>query len=147
MSDDGTYTPDTNTHRYYALVNEAAERSGRHLNDARKLPELLPDVGFVKTVQKCYNTPLGLWPLDKRQKELGKVMWYIAMSGFEAYSLALLTRVLGMRLDEVMELIEEVKREISEHRIHVWNPQSVYPSLLTKFPADVTGMSCTRRSH
>ncbi|KAI5858314.1 S-adenosyl-L-methionine-dependent methyltransferase [Tricharina praecox] len=124
-SDDGTYTPETAIYRYYQLVNKAAERSGRSLNDAHKLPELLSGAGFVDTVQNCYKTPIGLWPLDKRQKELGKWMWYVAMSGFEAYALALLTRFLGMQLDEVVALVDATKREISERRIHVWNPQYV----------------------
>jgi len=110
-------------HRYYTLVNKAAEMTGRPLNNAHKLPALLQGAGFPELVQHCYKTPIGLWPLDKHQKEIGHWMWYIAMTGFEAYALALLTRVLDMPLDEVVKLVEDTKLEVTERRIHVWNPQ------------------------
>jgi hypothetical protein len=52
--------------------------------------------GFINIVEKKYKFPIGVWPKDKRMKELG--MWFRAYfeDGMEGYAMALLTRILNV---------------------------------------------------
>jgi len=124
-SDDGTYNKDTAMWKYYHLVNEAAEKTGRVLHIAHTLKDKVVAAGFTEVHHKMYKLPLGTWPKDKRQKELGRWFWMAAESGFEAFGLALLTRVLGMKTEEIQELIRESKEEVLTRKVHAYNWQHV----------------------
>jgi hypothetical protein len=55
--------------------------------------------------------PLGTWPTEKKQKDMGAYLAFTADSGFEAFGVAMFTRVLGMSSKEISDIIEGAKRE------------------------------------
>jgi len=67
--------------------------------------------------------PWGPWPKDPRMKEIG--YWALLNSeySFEAYGLALFTRVLGMTGEEARELCARAQRDLKNKHIHVYNPK------------------------
>jgi len=67
--------------------------------------------------------PWGPWPKDPRMKEIG--YWALLNSeySFEAYGLALFTRVLGMSGEEARELCTRAQRDLKNKHIHVYNPK------------------------
>jgi len=67
--------------------------------------------------------PMGTWPADKKQKDLGAFMLLTTESAFESFGMALFTRTLGMEAREAMELIAGAKKECRSKNIHSYAPQ------------------------
>lgn len=67
--------------------------------------------------------PFGTWPADQRQKEMGAYLLLTADSAFEAFGYALLTRVLGMDIKEVEDVIRLAKKDSKSRKIHTYSMQ------------------------
>jgi len=118
-SDDGT-AKGSSLEKYYKLLNEAAEKSGGSFYMDTPLETIIKSAGFVNYHETILKLPLGGWAKDKKLKEIGKWFQLIGESGFEAYGLALFTRVLGMDVVEIKKLIKECQREVRERKVHAY---------------------------
>jgi len=118
--DDGTYTSETAAWKYYDLINKAATKSGRPLTLSKPLREAIVEAGFKNMREKMFKIPVGTWPADPKLKELGRWCMLAGESGFEAHGLALLTRVLGMPIGEVKQLISDCIAEIRGKKFHAY---------------------------
>lgn len=75
---------------------EAGDKFGKDLRIHEQIKWCLEDAGFENVVEQVYRWPIGPWIKDPLMKEIG--MWNRAhwQEGIEGWSLALLTRVLGV---------------------------------------------------
>ena len=117
-SDDGTLAKSSSLLRYYALLNEAAAKIGQEFRIAENLVPFLQDAGFVGIHHQAVKLPLGTWPAEKKQKEIGAYVMLLTEDGFESYGMAFFTRVLEMPIKEVEELIKTAKKESRNRQIH-----------------------------
>ena len=122
-SDDDTLPKSSSLFRFYALVNEAADKAGQEFRIAANLDPLLEDAGFVGIHHEAMKMPLGTWPVEKKQKQIGACLMLCTEDGFEAIGMAFLTRVLEMPIEEVDELIKAAKKESRSRQIHSYNMQ------------------------
>jgi len=67
--------------------------------------------------------PLGTWPADQKQKDIGAFTLLTTEHGFESFGMALFTRTLGMEAPEAVELIEGAKKESRSKKIHSYSLQ------------------------
>lgn len=67
--------------------------------------------------------PCGPWPADPKQKEMGAYLLLTCDNAFEAFGLALLTRVAGMPLEDVEELITGAKKDVKSKKVHSYSRQ------------------------
>ena len=118
LCDDDTFNPETSMWRYYELINEAAEKFGRPLTPKHPFRQIVAEAGFANLQEKVFKLPLGTWPADPKQKELGRWFQLVGESGFEAHGLALLTRVLGMEVAKVKALIDGCRAEMRSRKVH-----------------------------
>lgn len=81
------------------------------------------DAGFDDVHYEMKKCPFGTWPADPKQKEIGAFCLLTAENAFEAFSLALLTRVLEMPIEEVQKLIEGTKKDSRNRKIHSYSKQ------------------------
>jgi hypothetical protein len=132
--DDGTLSETSYISRYYSLLNEAANKSGQEFRIAAHLDSLLDTAGFAGVHHEVVKLPLGGWAAEKKQKEIGAYMMLCTEHGFEAFGMALLTRVLEMSVSEVEELIKGAKKEVHSRKIHVYNTQYDSFILFPSFP-------------
>lgn len=81
--------------------------------------QYLEDAGFVDVVERKYEWPVGTWAKGKRAKTLG--LWYREdlLSGLQGFTMAVLTRALGMSKEEVEVLLVGVREDIKSNKIHV----------------------------
>lgn len=56
----------------------------------------ITEAGFKDVTEKRYNWPVGPWSSDPKLKEIGKWNQYHWEEGLEGWSMALLTRVMGV---------------------------------------------------
>lgn len=94
--DDGTYEGSA-LQRYYSLVEEASGKAGRSLSfpeEGEGFERVIREAGFEGLEVTKRVLPLGSWPKERKEKELGKWAKVSLETGFEAYGMALLTRVM-----------------------------------------------------
>ncbi|KAH0612953.1 uncharacterized protein H6S33_009333 [Morchella sextelata] len=115
-SDDGTYSANSSLAKYYELTNEAAKKAG-----ADTLINGIEKAGFRNSTMRRIKVPLGSWPADPLQREIGECYLMLSETGFEALGMALLTRNLGMDPSDVTKLVNSAKRELSSKRMHTYN--------------------------
>lgn len=84
---------------------------------------LIKAAGFDDVHYEMKKLPFGTWPADPKQKEIGAFFVLAAENAFEAYGLALLTRVLGMPVDDVEALVEGAKKEARSRKTHAYAKQ------------------------
>lgn len=64
--------------------------------------------------------PWSPWPKDPKLKELGKYYQVNMLESLDAYSLALLTRVLHWPVEEVRVLLDAARAELLDRGIHTY---------------------------
>lgn len=117
-SDDGTLTPDSAVYRWSALMAEASDKLGSRLDSGLGYRQQLLDAGFTNVVQRVFKWPMNTWPKDPRHKELGAWGLENIMQGLQALSLALFTRALGWKPDELELFLVDVRKDLRNRNIH-----------------------------
>jgi len=87
------------------------------------LDKIILDAGFDKVNHEEIKLPIGTWPADKKQKDIGAFALLAIEHAFEAFGMALFTRTLGMEASEAKELIEGADRESRSKKIHSYATQ------------------------
>lgn len=95
----------------------AANELGRSITVASKFKSMLEDVGFIDIVEIKKRIPMNRWPKDPQYKELGTWSCHMLRSGLDGISMGLLTK-LGLTVDEVNVLLAEVRRDLTNTKIH-----------------------------
>lgn len=78
------------------LVDECSERYGKTLTIQEKIKDLMEEAGFVDIVETKIKWPIGPWGATPKLKDIGRWNMTHWIEGLEGWSLALLTRVLGV---------------------------------------------------
>lgn len=125
-STDGTHEG-TNIHRWGELLCEASMNMGRPLgSDACDLyVQQMHEAGFVDIQQRMFMWPSNGWPKDPFMKELGRWNQINCLDGLEGFCLALLTRALGWRKEEVDVFVAQVTKDFKDRKIHAYFPMPV----------------------
>ncbi|KAI3554221.1 methyltransferase [Colletotrichum abscissum] len=116
--DDETIPPDCDLGRWNELMMEAGQRSGFLLDTCGRAAEMMASVGFVDIVRIQFKWPINQWPRDVKHKTLG--VWTEAnfSVGLESMTLALFTRFMGWRKEEVWDFSANVIAEWRDVRRH-----------------------------
>ena len=123
-SEDGT-TKGTWLDKWNNDFANAAKQGGRTVQPGPQLEEWVRAAGFEDVHHEKVRLPLGLWPKDKKLKEVGAFNLVQLKEGLEGFSLALFTRVLGWSPDEVQILLTKVRKDLSDSHIHAQNDMHI----------------------
>ncbi|PVH80984.1 S-adenosyl-L-methionine-dependent methyltransferase [Cadophora sp. DSE1049] len=104
------------------LIMEGTKRLGKDWTRVRRYREMMVEAGFVDVVERRYEWPVGTWARGERMKMLG--LWYREdlLAGLQGFTVAVLTRALGMSGEEVEVLLVRVREDIRSNKIHVYIP-------------------------
>lgn len=97
-----------------------AEALGKDWSCVPKYKEFLQEVGFEDVVEETYDIPIGTWARGKTNKILGAWCKADTMSVLQGLSLAVLTKGLGMSVEEVEVLLVDVRKDINNNNIHLY---------------------------
>lgn len=86
---------------------------------------MLSHAGFTNITHIELKVPIGLWPADKKQKEIGAYLLLSVESGFEAFGMKLFTGVWDMTESEAKIFCAEVLRSAKDRKIHGYSLQWV----------------------
>lgn len=121
-SDDNTLNPDHALYEWSELMIEATNKAGRPLRAATTCANDLREIGFVDVVEVPLKWPINRWPKEPKFKELGMWTQENFVSGIEAMSLALFTRMLGWSREQVMVFVTQVRKDLKDTKIHAYWP-------------------------
>jgi len=121
FSDDNTIPSDSPLYDYYELIDRGMEKMGVTPKTSSDLKKYLEDAGFVDVTVRRTKQPAGLWPKDKKQKELGAFFLCICETGYEAYGLAIMTRTLGMDSEEAGKICKAAWNAAKQKGMHAYN--------------------------
>ncbi|KAI5780130.1 S-adenosyl-L-methionine-dependent methyltransferase [Geopyxis carbonaria] len=105
----------------FKLAHAALQKAGIEAPDGATLRRYAQEAGFVDVQLIALKQPFGPWPQDPQLKRAGAFFLMMADTVFEAYNLALLTRVMGMSTEEAKKMFEAGRREFFDKRIHMYN--------------------------
>ncbi len=110
----------TTLERWVDLIMQATAKIGKDWTRVGKYKAYLEEAGFVDVVERKYTWPVGTWARGRRDKMLG--LWYREdlLSGLQGYTMALLTRALGMLTADVEVLLAGVREDIKSNKIHIY---------------------------
>lgn len=103
------------------MIVDASTKAGRPWINGEYYKKWMADIGFVDIVERREYAPLSPWPKGKRNKVLSLWTQSNVLMALEALSMALFTRVLGMKREEVLELLVAVKRDIGNTKMHCYS--------------------------
>lgn len=89
----------------------------------------LPRSTSIETVCSCKHLlmictmqlPIGPWPKDPKQKEIGSFQLLQSLDGVESFTLAIFTRVLGWSAEETEVLMAGVRSEFKDRKNHLYS--------------------------
>ncbi|KAH8674222.1 S-adenosyl-L-methionine-dependent methyltransferase [Xylariales sp. PMI_506] len=95
---------------------QGARVAGRDIDLVRNYKEWLEEIGFVDVVERHIPQPGAPWHVDPRLRRIGQ---YTLHNGLQAAGAVWpLLRASGMTAEGADGLVEEMKREISDHNNH-----------------------------
>ncbi|KAI9805752.1 MAG: hypothetical protein M1833_005245 [Piccolia ochrophora] len=136
QSDDYDFPPDSHVKKWCRMQCEAALKAGRPL---RIYPEdvksQIEAAGFFDVTVRPFKVPIGAWPADKRLQEAGVIQLAAMIEGVFGLSVALWTRFLGWKAEDVHAELAKVKEEFKSKKAHAYWP--IY-SIYGKKPTEAT---------
>jgi len=117
----------TSLEKWGILMCEAARKLGRPMGTevSERYREWMEAAGFVDIQEQHFMWPSNPWPKDKYMKELGNWNMINILDGLEGFCLALMTRGLGWRKEEVDVFVAKVSSDVKNRGIHAYYPMPV----------------------
>ncbi|KAF7553683.1 hypothetical protein G7Z17_g3425 [Cylindrodendrum hubeiense] len=118
ISDDGTVTRENGTAlgQWGKLFHEAGWKTGRSMAVFEEDTQVkcMKAAGFVDIVVKDIKCPLGQWPKDPKQKEIGSYDQLAVEEGLEGYVIYMFNNILGWSMDEVQVYLAKAHKNDDE---------------------------------
>ncbi|KAF4994238.1 hypothetical protein FDECE_13177 [Fusarium decemcellulare] len=111
FSDDDSCARAPWTMEWVDKLDGASKMFGKQINVAKYHKQWMIDAGFEDVEERVYRIPIGPWAKDPALKELGRYELTHMQMSVESHTPALFTRVWNYSKDQVMVLMEGVKRE------------------------------------
>ena len=142
-SDDDTLKDDSNLADWSRKITEASANYNRRIPLHTEYMAMFEKAGFVDVRQVILKSPTNPWPKDKHLKEVGKFQLLAHIEGLEGVSMALMTRGLNWKPDEVKVMLAKMRPELKDRNIHSYQPNVVLvgrkPLGLPQTPDSTTG--------
>ncbi|KAH7336594.1 S-adenosyl-L-methionine-dependent methyltransferase [Rhexocercosporidium sp. MPI-PUGE-AT-0058] len=119
-SDDGTLDNCPCITEWQQKVDDASRAFGKRMNVASEQKNKMIAAGFEDVTEVVQKLPLGPWPKDPRQKEIGRYELVQMVAAVEPFTLAIFTRTLGWSNERAQALMEGVRNELKDRRNHLY---------------------------
>jgi Methyltransferase domain len=118
-SDDPVHASNSKAIQYTKYIMEAGTLSGMNFQAPLLWDEQLRAAGFTDIYLQWYNWPFGTWAKHPKNKIIGRYVLADVSDVIEAGT-AFFTRVLGWRNEDVATLISEVRNELKEMKMNLY---------------------------
>ncbi|KAI5788663.1 S-adenosyl-L-methionine-dependent methyltransferase [Pyronema domesticum] len=120
-SDDGTLKEDDGVKTAMSLLGDALKLLGRPpFMSAAMLKKELEDAGFLDVVVTAVKYPFAPWPQDPKLKMVGAMVLMTEETGYHAYGMAALTRILGMSQEDADRICTNAVNAVKDRNVHTY---------------------------
>jgi hypothetical protein len=112
----------TNFEHWVQALNKGITALGKDFGRAPRYKEYLLECGFVDVKERRLAWPIGSWARGKKLKMMGAWCKENMLAGIQGWSMAVLTRGLGMTRNEVELLLMGVRSDINSRKLHIYVP-------------------------
>jgi len=119
--DDDSMPSNSSFRQWFSLINEGSERAGRPLTAWKSVKGHLEKLGYVDIEENIFKWPVGMWPRSRKLKEIGKWTLPGVIDSLSGFSMALLTRHLGWKKEEVDILVAKARQELLSNQMHCYS--------------------------
>lgn len=126
LSDDDTLPPDSAIAQWGPIFFQGGDKIGhtfRVLEDNLQV-KAMEAAGFVDIKTKDIKCPIGTWPRDPRQREIGEISMWGLVNDIEGF-IMFLTSILGWTRDQVTVYAAHARRETKSGKVHMYYKQRV----------------------
>lgn len=117
-SDDGSLKEDSAIATWGKTFFRASDEFGTPASSPRHLKGWMLDAGFIDVEEHILKLPVGLWPKNKRLKNIGLFEMVNMDEGLGSLSMMLFTRALKWTPQEVELFLTDVRKDVKDSRIH-----------------------------
>lgn len=103
----------------------AAQKVGRTVQPGPQLENWVREAGFEDVYHEKVPLPLGIWPKNKKLKDIGAFNLVQLKDGLEGFSLRLFTHALGWAPEELQDLLGKVRKDLGDKTIHAQNDMHI----------------------
>ncbi|KAL8698147.1 MAG: hypothetical protein Q9224_001985 [Gallowayella concinna] len=89
------------------------------------------EAGFVDVEVKEFKIPIGQWPKDPKVREIGAFQLVAMLEGIGGLTMALWTRFLGWKREDVEDELVKVRKEMQSKSVHSYWPTYVSLTLFS----------------
>lgn len=89
------------------------------------LKKQILEAGFVDVEVKEFKIPIGQWPKDPKIREIGAFQLVAMLEGIGGLTMALWTRFLGWKKEDVEDELVKVRKEMQSKSVHSYWPTYV----------------------
>ncbi|KAI4101255.1 MAG: hypothetical protein LQ339_005182 [Xanthoria mediterranea] len=127
-TDDDSFPENSALTKWCDIQQEAMWKIGMELKiTGNMIKDQMVGAGFVDVVVKEFKTPIGQWPKDPKMRETGAFQLVAMLEGIGGLTMALWTRLLGWKKDDVEEELVKVRKEMESTSVHsYWPTYAVY---------------------
>ncbi|GAB1202927.1 hypothetical protein APSETT445_001551, partial [Aspergillus pseudonomiae] len=111
-ADDDSLNRAPYTTKMCSLMQEASVKFGKPMANMDEWADRLTKEGFEDVTCRIIKVPISPWPLDKKQKDIGKYFQAQQMQGIQSYVPELLQNILQWGADEVEVLMAGARKEL-----------------------------------
>ena len=102
-----------------------AQMAGRTVQPGPRLEAWIREAGFEDIHHEKVRLPIGIWPKDKKMRDVGAFNLVQLKDGLEGFSLRMFTHYLGWAPNELQVLLGEVRRDLADRKIHSLNDMHI----------------------
>ncbi|KAK3381992.1 S-adenosyl-L-methionine-dependent methyltransferase [Podospora didyma] len=104
--------------RWNALLLEGVRKMGRSAIAGVRYKKLMQEAGFININEKRFAVPMNPWAKGHNEKMLGAMQMANNLEGVDGITMAVFTRSLGWKPEDVELFLIEVKRDMQDKKIH-----------------------------
>ncbi|RSM17901.1 hypothetical protein CDV31_003327 [Fusarium ambrosium] len=125
--DDGSIHEKSAMHQWGKFFVEGGKKIGRSFTIVEDEVQRkgMKEAGFVNIEERNFKVPIGGWPHDPKQKEIGRYAQATLEQDIEGYVLFMANTVEGWSKEEVEVYIRLLRRELHSGKMHPYYLQKV----------------------
>lgn len=119
-ADDGSVPEDNILKDWVRDLTDAFDRIGKTCHAHPYIDKWMEETGFINIKKQYFKLPIGTWPKDPVEKEIGAFNLVNMLDATEGFTNAVYTRVLGRDNEVVAQTIKDIRKNLKNKNFHMY---------------------------
>ncbi|KAF3924416.1 hypothetical protein AA313_de0207226 [Arthrobotrys entomopaga] len=119
-SDDGSVPEDNVLKEWVRGLEDISGRIKKDCHPHKYIDQRMKDAGFIHVHKEYFKLPIGTWPRDKIDKEIGAFNLVNMLEAAEGFTLKGFTEILGEDVGKVQKMIVDIRKNLKKKDFHMY---------------------------